>query len=215
MQRRFRIFSQILFVLAAVGIGVAQTPVSPYVALVFPETDGIKLHAAPVKSIQVGPLAVVLETTILGAVSQRFGGTMHNAGDAGDAVNWLCYAGNNAAQKPVVYWFASNNEMSSEDHSISQVAVQSNPGGVAPAGCGSAAVLATIDLGVPGVGTSLADVTKRLGAGKPDAKGFLSYQNERHVAGRGDKDSVTLQTVQYQIAGGVVVTVSVSQVTSD
>jgi hypothetical protein len=215
MQRRFRIFSQIVFLLTAVGTGVTQTPVSPYTALVFPETDGIKLHAAPVKSIQVGPLAVVLETTILAKVSQRFGGTMHYAGDAGDAVNWLCYAGNGAAGKPVIYWFASNEEMSSEDHSISQVAVQSNPSGVAPAGCGSAPVLATIDLGVPGVGASLADVTKRLGAGKPDAKGFLSYQSERHVAGRGDKDSVTLQAVQYQIVSGVVATVSVSQVTSD
>lgn len=193
---------------------VAAGPLSPYKALDLPKAVHPTLHAAPVQAITAGSLGIQLEVTRLDAVKKQFGGVVRGAGDAGDAVTWLCYAGKNAEQQPVVYWFASNDEMSGDYHEVTQVAVQANPSGKAPAGCGDApSALTEINFGVPSVGSALDVVAKHFGMAKPDAKGYLSYASE--VAVKEPKDFTVTQSVQYRVRDGVVTTISVSQVTAN
>jgi hypothetical protein len=193
----------------AVGAG----PLSPYKALGLPKAVHPTLHAAPVQAIMAGSLGIQLEVTPLDAVKKQFGGTVRGAGDADDAVTWLCYAGKNVEQKPVVYWFASNDEMSGDHHEVTQVAVQANPSGKAPRGCGDApSALIGIDLGVPSVGSTLDAVAKHLGAAKVDTKGCLGYASE--VIAKESTEATVTQSVQYRVRDGVVTTISVSQVTA-
>jgi len=195
---------------SAVGAG----PLSPYKALGLPKAVHPTLHTAPVQAIIAGPLGIQLEMTRLDAVKKRFGGVARGAGDAGDAVTWLCYAGKNAEQKPVVYWFASNDEMSGDHHEVTQVAVQANPSGKAPSGCGDApSTLTGISFGVPSVGSTVDAVAKHFGTAKPDAKGYLSYASE--VSVKEPKDFTVSQSVQYRVRDGVVTICSVSQVTTN
>jgi hypothetical protein len=66
--------------------------------------------------------------------------------------------------------------MSSEDHSISQAAVTANATDATPAGCSAApAAFTGIDMGISGVGATLATVVKQLPGGRPSAKGYMSY----------------------------------------
>jgi hypothetical protein len=199
---------------ASTTSAVASGPLSPYKALGLPKAVHPTLHAAPVQAITAGPLNIKLEVTRLDAVKKQFGGVVQGAGDAGDAVTWLCYAGKNAEQQPVVYWFASNDEMSGNHHEVTQVAVQANPSGKAPRGCGSAPpALTEINFGVPSVGSTVDAVAKHFGTAKFDAREFLSYASE--VAVKEPKDFTVSQSVQYRVRGGVVTTISVSQVTTN
>jgi len=211
---KYRWFAIMMLGLAASGPNaMTATPLSPYKALRLPNAVHPTLSTAPVQAITVGPFNIELEVTRLDAVKKQFGGTIRGAGDAAKAVTWLCYAGKNTAQMPVVYWFASNDEMSGDHHEVTQIAVQSNPGGIAPNGCRDAPTsLIEINFGVPSVGSTLDDVVKHFGPGKPDPKGYLSYATE--VAVKEPKDGTVTQSVQYRVRGGVVTTVSVSQVSA-
>jgi hypothetical protein len=215
VHRHYGWFAAIVLGLAASAAdAVAAGPVSPYKALGLPNSVHPTLHTAPVQAITAGPLSIQLEVTPLDAVKKQFGGTVQGAGDAGEAVTWLCYAGKDAEQRPVVYWFASNDEMSGGHHEVTQVAIQANPSGRAPKGCGEApAALTGVDFGVPSVGAALDAVAKRLGAGAPDARGYLSYASE--VAVKEPKQATVTESVQYRVRNGVVTTISVSQVTTD
>jgi hypothetical protein len=204
----------VITILSVSTSAVASEPLSPYKALGLPKAVHPTLHAAPVQSITAGPLRIQLEVTPLDVVKKQFGGVVRGAGNAGDAVTWLCYAGKNAEHKPVVYWFASNDEMSGDHHEVTQVAVQANPSGKAPRGCGDApSTLTEINFGVPSVGSTLDAVAKRFGPPKPDVRGFLSYAGE--VAAKEPKDFTVLQSVQYRVRDGVVTIFSVSQVTTN
>jgi hypothetical protein len=97
---------------------------------------------------------------------------------------------------------------------VTQVAVQANPSGKVPAGCGDApSALTEITFGVSSVGSTLDAVVKHFGTGKPDARGFLSYTSE--VAVKEPKDFTVTQSVQYRVRDGVVTTISISQVTTN
>jgi hypothetical protein len=204
----------ILGLAASAADAVGAGPLSPYKALNLPHSVHPTLHSAPVQAITAGSFNVQLEVTPLDAVKKQFGGTIRGAGDAGEAVTWLCYMGKNAEQKPVVYWFASNDEMSGDHHEVTQVAVQANPSGSVPKGCSTApASLTGIDFGVPSVGSTLDAVAKHFGEGKPDARGYLGYASEVEV--KEPKDLTVIQSVQYRVREGVVTTVSVSQVSTN
>ena len=102
--------------------------------------------------------------------------------------------------------------MSSEDHSISEVAVQLDAPPAVLASCDQAPdALSGITTGLPGIGASEAMLHTRLGAAKPDAKGFLVYSHERRLP---DK-STTMQTATYRLENGRVKLVSIAQVTSN
>jgi hypothetical protein len=204
----------VLGLAASAADAVAAGPLSPYKALGLPHIVHPSLPTAPIQTITAGSFSIRLEVTPLDAVKKRFGGKVRGAGDAAEAVTWLCYAGKDSDQRPVVYWFASNDELSGGHHEVTQVAIQANQSGGAPNGCGEApAILTGIDFGVPSVGTSLDAVAKHIGMGKPDAKGYLSYASEEAV--KEPKGTIVTQSVQYRLRNGVVTTISVSQVTTN
>jgi hypothetical protein len=195
---------------SAVGAG----PISPYKALKLPKAVHPTQHTAPVQSIAAGALRIQLEVTPLDAVKKQFGGIVRSGGDASDAVTWLCYAGRDAGLGSVVYWFASNNEMSGSRHEVTQVAIQSNASSKAPDGCGEAPVALTgIDFGVPSIGSSVDVVRKQFGTAKPDPRGDLSYASEKVV--KEPKEATVTQSLQYRIRNGVVAIISVSQVSTN
>jgi hypothetical protein len=209
-----------VWLMAAFAVGaltvdaVAAGQVSPYKVLRLPNAVHPTLESAPVSTITAGTYSIQLEHTPLESVRKQFGGKMQGAGDAGLAVMWLCYAGKDSEQRPVVYWFASNDEMSGIHHEVTQIAIQANPGAIAPKGCGAApAGLTGVDFGVPSVGAASDAVVKHFGAGRPDAKGYLGYASQ--VSVKEPKDFTVTQSVQYRLRDGVVTTISVSQVTTD
>jgi hypothetical protein len=197
---------------ASMEAAFAAGPVSPYKALGLPKAVHPTLSSAPVGTIRVGALEVRLEVTPLSAVQLMFGGVIRGAGDAANAVTWLCYAGKDAKQRSVVFWFASNDEMSGDHHEVTQIAVQDNPGGAAPAGCGVAPVGLRIEFGIPAVGSTMDEVSAKFGAGKPDARGFVSYASETKTTT--PKEMTVMQSVQYRVRESVVTIVSVSQVST-
>jgi hypothetical protein len=208
----------ILWFLAYGTVAFSATPLSPYKALGLPNAVHPTLQIAPVQTITIGSFSVQLEITHLDAVKKQFGGVIRGAGDAGNAVTWLCYAGKSEQQAPVVYWFASNDEMSGNHHEVTQVAIQANPSGVAPLGCSEAPTSLTgIDFGVPSIGATVDAVARHFGAGKPDARGYVSYASSTPVQGegKGDEDARVTQSVQYRMRDSVVTVISVSQVTAD
>jgi hypothetical protein len=217
--KRFGWFAAAALSLFALGTtAFAAGPMSPYKALGLPNVVHPTLQIAPVQIIMIGSFSVQLEVTHLDAVKKQFGGVVRGAGDAGNAVTWLCYAGKNEQQMPVVYWFASTDEMSGNHHEVTQVAAQANPSGIAPLGCGEApAALSGIDFGVPSVGATVDAVSRHFGAGKPDARGYVGYASSTPVQGegKGDEDARVTQSVQYRVRDSVVTVVSVSQVTAD
>ncbi len=197
---------------ASMEAAFAAGPVSPYKALGLPKAVHPTLSAAPVGTVRVGALEVRLEVTPLSAVQRMFGGVVRGAGDAANAVTWLCYAGRDAKQRSVVYWFASNDEMSGDHHEVTQIAVQDNPAGTAPAGCGAAPVGLGIQFGIPSVGSTMDEVSAKFGAGKVDARGFVSYASEANTTT--PKEMTVTQSVQYRVREGVVTIASVSQVST-
>jgi hypothetical protein len=165
------------------------------------------------KDIHAGSLDIVLEKTSLFDVQRAFGGTLQHEGDAGEATEWLCYAGLNAHGEPALFWFSSG-EMGGAEESILSVAQQSNPGGTLPDGCANAPrELTHIDVGVPGVDATLGDVTSHVGAAKPDANGHFHYAAS--YPSSQSKDFTVTQTLVYTTKKNVITGVAITQVTSD
>lgn len=59
-----------------------------------------------VKAVRIADLNVELQETKMKDVQERFGGTFGNEGDAGDALEWLCLSGRDAAGR-FVLWLKS------------------------------------------------------------------------------------------------------------
>jgi hypothetical protein len=163
--------------------------------------------------VHAGSLGIVLEKTSLFDVQRAFGGTLQHEGDAGEATEWLCYAGPNAHGEPTLFWFSSG-EMGGAEESILSVAQQPNPGGNVPDGCSAAPrELTRIDFNVPGVGAALGDVLTHVGVAKPDANGHFHYAASYPLSS--SKDFTVTQTLVYTTKKNVITGVAITQVTSD
>jgi hypothetical protein len=198
--------------LNALPVNAGAEPVSPYKVLGVLDTVEPSLKSPPVTRITAGGMSIQLEVTPLRAVQRRFGGVIRHAGDAGDAVTFLCFVGRGAAGAPVTYWFTSNDEMSGGHDEIGQVAVQTGATARVLAACAKAPpALMGVDFGIPSIGSPLAAVTRHFAGGRPNRAGQLSYANE-HPA-KGSSESRVLQSVGYLFRAGVVTAISVSRVT--
>lgn len=200
-------------VLIASVSSVFAQHLSPSQAIPLVDNIGQTRNAALFKDVHAGSLDIVLEKTSLFDVQRAFGGTLQHQGDAGEATEWLCYAGPNAHGEPALFWFSSG-EMGGAEESILSVAQQSNPGGKLPDGCANAPhELTHIDFGVPGVGARLGDVTSQVGAAKPDANGHFPYAAS--YPSNQSKDFTVTQTLVYTTKKNVITGVAITQVTSD
>ena len=206
--------ASLAFCLSALTMSAVARPFSPYTVLSLPDVVNPTLASAPVRRITAGPLVIGLEVTPLGEVQRRFGGRIGHAGDAGEAVSWLCFIGRSRAGAPIAYWFMANDEMSGDKREVTEVAVQSNPPGTARARLQGRARRRSM---ASSSGSRLSAVTegavvKYFGGGRPDRKGHLSYASE--VPSKTSAGFTVLQSVRYLFVDGVVNTISVSQVTS-
>ena len=200
-------------VLIASVSSVFAQHLSPSQAIPLVDNIGQTRNTALFKDVHAGSLDIVLEKTSLFDVQRAFGGTLQHQGDAGEATEWLCYAGPNAHGEPALFWFSSG-EMGGAEESILSVAQQSNPGGKLPDGCANAPhELTHIDFGVPGVGARLGEVTSQVGAAKPDANGHFPYAAS--YPSNQSKDFTVTQTLVYTTKKNVITGVAITQVTSD
>ena len=197
------------WVLVALFAAAAAWATGPYEALHLPAGIEPTLHSAPVGAIQAGSLSIHLEKTPLARLQKAFGGVLQHGGDAGSAANWLCLLTAPGGHGFVI-WFISNAEMSGPAQEVTQIAVQQvTP--PAPAGCSSAPAGFTVELHIPGLGSSREAITAYFGRARPGGDD-LGYASSSAV--KGDKEATRLQTIQYRLRDGAAVTVSVSQVTS-
>ena len=98
--------------------GIAHGQATAYTALGLPDSGGHQRRRPLLRPIYAGALTLQLESTTLPDVQRAFGGQLRHGGDAGGAVFWLCYAGQTQAKRPLLYWFLSNAEMSTENPRI-------------------------------------------------------------------------------------------------
>ncbi|MDB5561290.1 MAG: hypothetical protein JWN11_708 [Hyphomicrobiales bacterium] len=167
-------------------------------------------HPAPlppgtISSIQAGPMQIVFEATDLVEIQKTFGGTVHNQGEAGSHVIWICYGlGQQTA------WFYSDGEMA--HGTVSLVALEQGAP-LAKWGCAAAPTnLTALDFKVPGIGASTSSVTDRLGSSPPDTNGRLAYVGDTPVDG---SESVKYQELVFEAHEGLITAVAASQITID
>lgn len=161
------------------------------------------LPPGTITAIAIGGLPVTLEKTQLADVAAALGGSVNDAGAAGNRQFWLCYG---LADRTL--WLVSDAEMAAG--AVSSVVIETS----APLpdwGCSTASV-DVIDLGVPGVGAKIGEVTAALGEAPGDTSGRFTYEGTAPDPIK--PDLTVLQTIDYRTKDGVVDAVSLSQATS-
>lgn len=143
------------------------------------------LSSAPVSEIAVGGLKVQLQSTRLGDVQKRLGGTIKRAGDA----TWLCYHADSTNT-----WFMSN-PLGGQEF-VMMVAVEASAR--MPDGCEAAGANFTLpSMGIPGLGAATAELKAAFGAASGSK---LSYRHDR-PGGYAD----IAQYIGYMLKSGKVV----------
>lgn len=194
-------------VAALLAVRAAVALAGPYELLQLPAGVEPTLRSAPVGAIHAGSLSIHLEKTPLARLQKAFGGTLQQGGDAGNSAQWLCLRARDGTQW-VAFWFISNSEMGGPEHAVTQVALQRLAG--PPPGCSEAPAGFSVDLRVPGLGASRQAIARQFGAAAPGTDAGYASSTAVH----GLPGATRLQSVQYRLVDGVVVTVSVAQVTS-
>ena len=166
--------------------------------------DNARLLAAPpVSTIAAGKLTVTLEMTRLEEVQSAFGGTVQNDGETGNGITWLCYAAADAT-----LWFSAF----TGDGTVSQVTSDADTSHAATSGCSQApAGLTTIDYGIPGLGTPLAEFTARFGTVDDDV-GLYGYSST--ITSPEHPDFRMFQYVVVTAPEGTISGITVGQTTS-
>ncbi len=102
----------VLSVLACGALGqrteLADVPWAPPADLDFPNGPAPKPTVSQpiVTALRLGTMSIRLERTELSAVRERMGGEEGQRGDAGSALRWLCYAGQDAGGRWAL-WLSS------------------------------------------------------------------------------------------------------------
>lgn len=152
------------------------------------------LASAPVGAISVGKLPVHLQRTKLAEVQKAFGGTLRREGESSARADWLCYSADGAN-----VWFISNALGGFEF--IMMVAIEA---GKPARDCDAApADFALPQLGIPGIGSSVADLKATFGAASGSK---ISYRSDR-PGGYSD----IAQYIGYVLKGGRVVGLGVGE----
>jgi hypothetical protein len=143
-----------------------------------PSVDEIKGAGAErlFTNVTAAGMTIQFEETTLGDVKEAFGGEIQTAGDAGTSSYWLCYLTGTDAQRSIL-WFVADGEMGGSDHTLNTIAVEPHPGSGVAEGCASApASLNALAFDIPGVGSTLSDVTAKFGLQARTAKGIFTMR---------------------------------------
>jgi hypothetical protein len=200
----------LVLTLAAAGAALADDAIFGGFAEItatgeFPSDNPAPLPPNSVAGVKAGPLQVVLETTPLTDVQKAFGGVIHDQGEAGEHVVWLCYG-----EHSQTLWFYSDGEMGN-----GKVTLAALEKGVPEVkwGCSLApAALDSVDFSVPSLGASLDDVTKRLGPSPADQDGRFAYTSNTPLTG---SDFTKFQELVFEAHAGVITAIATTQTTSD
>lgn len=162
------------------------------------------LKSFPVSSIRAGRLRITLQHTRLSEVQHAFGGTIYDEGSGMGAAHWLCYEGPQATT-----WFMSNIE--GGDEFVMMVATSA---GGAEGNCDRApAGFTPPEMGIPGLGASLADLKAHFGSATVGSHGDVSYRVDRPARdGLGTADDA--QYVGYILRGDTVAAVGAGETTA-
>jgi hypothetical protein len=162
------------------------------------------LKSFPVSSIRAGRLQVTLQRTRLSEIQHAFGGTIYEQGSGMGAAHWLCYE---APQSTT--WFMSNLEGGNEF-----VMMVATSAGGAEGSCDRApAGFTPPEMGIPGLGASLADLKAHFGSATLGSHSDVSYRVDR-PARDGLGTAYDAQYVGYIVRGGRVVAVGAGETTA-
>jgi len=160
-----------------------------------PNLDKLK-----VKAISAGSLKMELQHTQLSQIKKAFGGDIQSQGNGGGIANWLCYHTDGSKGPAANSWFISNSLGGGDFVMI--VAVQAADPGKIPADCIAApAKFAVPDLGIPGLGASLADLKAAFGAASGNKIAYRADVPAADALGT----ALNAQYIGYLMQGGKVV----------
>jgi hypothetical protein len=172
----------------------------------YPAVNPAPLPSGSVASIKAGAMEIIFESTKLTDIQKTFGGALHDQGEAGGHIIWICYGRGDETM-----WFYSDSEMA--HGTVSLIALE-NRSPQAEWGCAAApGNLTALDFGLPGPGAPLSDITARYGTSPSDSNGRLSYSGDTPL---GDgSESVKFQELVFEAHDGVITAVAASQETID
>lgn len=198
--------------IAGLAAGAVAADATAYTVLDLPDDrPAVRLEAPPLSHVRLGDFDVKLETTTLREVAARFGGALKSGGDAAGSAGWLCYVEAAHGRAMTVVWVISNSEMGGGVQ-VTQVAEQARLPRI-PSSCSAPRGDVALQVGAPGIGSAARAVEDRFGGARPRAPRYLAFESRRPDPA--SRDFQTSQRLEYRFAGGVVETVSVSQVTSN
>jgi hypothetical protein len=153
-----------------------------------------------VRGISVGSFKMELQHTKLEQIKKAFGGTIQSQGGAGSLANWLCYHTDGSKGPAANTWFISNILGGGEFVMI--VAVQAADPKRIPGDCEAApAKFVAPDLGIPGLGSSSADLKAAFGG--VSGGSTIAYRADAPGADAlGTANNA--QYIGYQMSGGKV-----------
>ncbi|MEP7240669.1 MAG: hypothetical protein ABI697_07270 [Devosia sp.] len=152
-----------------------------------------------VRSMTVGSVRIDLQHTKLSQIKAAFGGTIMSQGSEESLARWLCYHDEGKAGATDT-WFITNTLGGGEFVMI--VAVQASTAGRVPADCGAApAKFSPPNMGIPGVGASLADLKGAFGAASGSTITYRADEPGADALGTANN----AQYIAYMLSGGRVV----------
>ena len=170
-----------------------------------PTPRTIELKAPLALQIFVGGQKLMLEQTTLADLVKRFGGAAHSQGDAGNAIDWVCYSD---ATTRRTLWFASD-EMGGARKAVMSFALAVGDGGSEGNGCDKPTTpLGKVVLNLPSLGGSVADINREFGAGLDHSPSILLSGSRPK-----GKDATRQTWIQYKLNDGRIVGVAVGQST--
>ena len=152
-----------------------------------------------VRKISAGGMSMELQHTKLADLKKRFGGTIRTQGENKTLVTWLCYQTDGSKAPATDTWFIANILGGGEFVMI--VAVQAATPGKMPADCDAASPKFTApDLGIPGIGASLADLKAAFGAASGSKIAYRADEPGADALGT----ALNAQYIGYILSGGKV-----------
>ncbi|MDO8359726.1 MAG: hypothetical protein Q7T08_06765 [Devosia sp.] len=194
----------VLALVAALGVAapVQAAGLSGMGAALFGNTFNFgkpNLSKPMVKTITVGSMKMELQHTKLTDIRKAFGGTIQTQGENKTLVSWLCYQTDGSKDPATATWFISNILGGGEFVMI--VAVQAANLAKMPGDCEAASPkFAAPNLGIPGVGATLAELKAAFGAARGNKIAYRADEPGADALGT----AMNAQYIGYMLSGGKV-----------
>jgi hypothetical protein len=158
------------------------------------------IEKPPVHTIVAGPLKMELQHTKLAQVKKLFGGSVMTQGENKTLVKWLCYHTDGGGKTQAANTRFISNILGGGEF-VMIVAVQAaNPGQI-PGDCQAAPKnFQNPNLGIPGLGASLADLKAKFGAASGSSIAYRADEPGADALGT----ALNAQYIGYMLSGGKV-----------